>query len=470
MGVFEGAALGMAKSTAPASDSYTNLMKSLEIQFEKYRLQAWAYFTSIMAPLLSFLGAYFSFILWPLRSFWWLLQLFWWLLQLFGGKVSAYASSSWDQLMRIYHQPGVDFHGMVSKVTAFPSSCMSKLLLFSQYHNLELEFVSASLVLVPILSLASLFYLVLKRYGPDAEDIGIEGLPINIYFFLFCLIVFVAIAIAAFNNIENIQWALQLLPSSITEDVIVVSIVLFALALWLFIAFFGDWEGGPQHPFVIAMEDWTLLLVRTLTAPLRWLWAITFGRIGTSASETAALRLQLADLSVQLAALGTSTTTGEMADLKVQLADLKAQQAAVNADIETLEAKLLGGDDESPGAPAVPGAPVVPHPNADGKDEDATISNWVLWIQTGERQKLIDDAVDNSAVVNPMEDRPGPGRLLFLSYLDRQEANRRGYAIPHDAWMARRLKELSDPSGPNTGPSVVFWPKPETLEEEQWLL
>jgi len=107
----------------------------------------------------------------------------------------------------------------------------------------------------------------------------------------------------------------------------------------------------------------------------------------------------------------------------------------------------------------------------DGKDDnDAAMSNWVLWIQTGERQKLIDDAVDNGAVVNPMEDRPNLGRPLFLSTLDRREANRRGYATPHDAWMARRRKELGDPSGPNTGPSVVFWPKAETLEEQQWLL
>ena len=429
----------MAKATAPASDSFTNLVKSLEIQFEKF----------IMAPLLSFLGAFFSFILWPLRSFWWLLKLF-------GAKVTAYASSSWDQLMRIYHQPGVDFHGMVSKVTTIPSSCMSELLLFFQRYILELV-----LVLGPMLLLATLFYLVLKRYGPDAEHMVIEGLPIKIYFFLFLLTVFVATAIAAFNNIENIQWALQLLPSSITGDVIVVGIALFLLALGVFIAFFGDREGGPQHPFVIAMEDWALLLVRTLTAPLRWLWAITFGRTGTSASETAALRLQLADsrvqlaasrtylaianwefeelradlahsddddddtdddtddegdddkpskgtsaidgemealrvemaalraqmvaleigastsagemaalraqmadLSVQLAALGTGANTGEIADLKVQLAGLKAQQAAVNADIETLEAKLLGGDDESPGAPAVPEVPVVPHSHA----------------------------------------------------------------------------------------------------------
>ena len=166
----------MAKATAPASDSFTNLVKSLEIQFEKF----------IMAPLLSFLGAFFSFILWPLRSFWWLLKLF-------GAKVTAYASSSWDQLMRIYHQPGVDFHGMVSKVTTIPSSCMSELLLFFQRYILELV-----LVLGPMLLLATLFYLVLKRYGPDAEHMVIEGLPIKIYFFLFLLTVFVATAIAAF--------------------------------------------------------------------------------------------------------------------------------------------------------------------------------------------------------------------------------------------------------------------------------
>jgi hypothetical protein len=79
------------------------------------------------------------------------------------------------------------------------------------------------------------------------------------------------------------------------------------------------------------------------------------------------------------------------------------------------------------------------------------------------RETLVQSAINNHAIVNPMEDIPGLGELAFLSDADRVEALRRGYATPHDVSMARRRGDLAVGTGINAGPIVVFWPNSETL-------
>lgn len=80
------------------------------------------------------------------------------------------------------------------------------------------------------------------------------------------------------------------------------------------------------------------------------------------------------------------------------------------------------------------------------------------------RDQLIQNAIDRHAVINPMEDLPGQGRLAFLSPQDEELAYRRGYindenaADPHLVNLARRAGELAVGTGPNAGPIVVFWP------------
>jgi hypothetical protein len=83
--------------------------------------------------------------------------------------------------------------------------------------------------------------------------------------------------------------------------------------------------------------------------------------------------------------------------------------------------------------------------------------------QSSDREALVQEAVNSHAIVNPMEDIPGLGRLLFLSEEDQQEAARRGYATPYDVSMARRRGDLAVGTGTNAGPIVVFWPDLENL-------
>jgi hypothetical protein len=85
--------------------------------------------------------------------------------------------------------------------------------------------------------------------------------------------------------------------------------------------------------------------------------------------------------------------------------------------------------------------------------------------QSFERDALLQDAANSGslAIINPREDIPGLGRLLFLSDEDRAEATRRGYATTRDVSMARRRGELANGTGPNAGPLVVFRPDPEFL-------
>ena len=79
------------------------------------------------------------------------------------------------------------------------------------------------------------------------------------------------------------------------------------------------------------------------------------------------------------------------------------------------------------------------------------------------RVVLIKSANNLHAVVNPMEDIPGLGDLMFLSEADRLEANRRGYATPCDVSMAHRRGELAVGTGTDASPIVVFRPDPATL-------
>jgi hypothetical protein len=80
-----------------------------------------------------------------------------------------------------------------------------------------------------------------------------------------------------------------------------------------------------------------------------------------------------------------------------------------------------------------------------------------------DREALIQLEINRHAIVNPMEDVPGLGELIFLSDWDRQEAARRGYATPLDVSMARRRGDLAVGTGINAGPIVVFRPAREFL-------
>jgi hypothetical protein len=80
------------------------------------------------------------------------------------------------------------------------------------------------------------------------------------------------------------------------------------------------------------------------------------------------------------------------------------------------------------------------------------------------RDALIQDAIDHHAVINPLENVPGPGHLAFLTPGDALAAARLGYvndehvADPHEVNLARTRGELAVGTGPNAGPIVVFWP------------
>jgi hypothetical protein len=80
-----------------------------------------------------------------------------------------------------------------------------------------------------------------------------------------------------------------------------------------------------------------------------------------------------------------------------------------------------------------------------------------------DREAPIQLEINHHAIVNPMEDIPGLGELIFLSDWDRQEAARRGYATPHDVSTARRRGDLAVGTGINAGPIVVFRPAREFL-------
>jgi len=80
------------------------------------------------------------------------------------------------------------------------------------------------------------------------------------------------------------------------------------------------------------------------------------------------------------------------------------------------------------------------------------------------RDSLIQNAIDRHAVINPMEDIPGQGRLAFLTDHDEDLAYADGYingenaADPRLVNDARMRGDLAVGTGPNAGPIVVFWP------------
>jgi hypothetical protein len=83
--------------------------------------------------------------------------------------------------------------------------------------------------------------------------------------------------------------------------------------------------------------------------------------------------------------------------------------------------------------------------------------------QSSHREALIQSAVNDQAIVNPMEDIPGLGELDFLSQWDRLEAERRGYATAQEVSLARRRGDLAVGTGTNAGPIVVFRPEVSLL-------
>lgn len=74
------------------------------------------------------------------------------------------------------------------------------------------------------------------------------------------------------------------------------------------------------------------------------------------------------------------------------------------------------------------------------------------------RESLIQRAINNHDVINPMEDIPGLGRLSFLSEADEQHAHASGFATPFDVSLARRAGALAAGTGSNAGPVVIFRP------------
>lgn len=89
------------------------------------------------------------------------------------------------------------------------------------------------------------------------------------------------------------------------------------------------------------------------------------------------------------------------------------------------------------------------------------------------RDEIIQDAIDRHAVINPMEDIPGQGRLTFLTDHDEDLAYARGYindqnaADPRLVNLARMRGELAVGTGEHAGPIVVFRPNVNYLNPER---
>ena len=87
--------------------------------------------------------------------------------------------------------------------------------------------------------------------------------------------------------------------------------------------------------------------------------------------------------------------------------------------------------------------------------------------QASTRDALIQAAVNEHALINPMEDIPGLGELTFLSEGERLEAQRRGYTSARQVSMARRRGDLAVGTGTNAGPLVVFRPDQAMLNPRE---
>lgn len=74
------------------------------------------------------------------------------------------------------------------------------------------------------------------------------------------------------------------------------------------------------------------------------------------------------------------------------------------------------------------------------------------------REVAVQAAIDRHAVINPMEDPPGRGRMRFLTENDRLQALAWHYADEQAVNRARRNGELEVGTGENAGPIVAFWP------------
>lgn len=82
------------------------------------------------------------------------------------------------------------------------------------------------------------------------------------------------------------------------------------------------------------------------------------------------------------------------------------------------------------------------------------------------REAHIQAAIDNHAIINPMEDMPGQGSMIFLSDHDYHNAFSGGYVDaqglpdPHTVNAARMRGDLAVGTGLNAGPITVWIPDP----------
>jgi hypothetical protein len=300
-----------------------------------------------------------------------------------GFAIDAYAfvrSCSWSGIMLFPYWCLVQIWNMVSKAYEFAS--VSQLLLFLCYYFHESDLLLTAIVLGHLL-LAWFLCLLLPEIEDefqllpdeiDPADDHFEHLPIGAHLFMS-----VGLAAAALFAIRTYySWEAT-------------GLVLMIAVLGLLLGFFfggRDPDNGGLHPLVIALEDACLALWRWILWPLASLW----DRIGTSAGETAALRVQLAEANASIQELA-STSASETKALRVKLETenanlqklldasvketeaLKVELAAAKKKIERLEDRFLDhyrrrNDGSGHNAPGGPGGPDVSDINSHSDSDD----------------------------------------------------------------------------------------------------
>jgi hypothetical protein len=261
---------------------------------------------------------------------------------------------------------------MASKAYEIASSSEWQLLPFLCYHIYESDLLLTAIVLAHLL-LAWLLFLLFRKIEDefllvpneiDPADDDFENFSIGAHLFMF-----IGLAGAVLSVIRTYySW-------EVTMDV---GLVLTVVALGLFLGFFvgRDPDNGGLHPLVIALEDACLALWQWILWPLTSLW----DRIGTSARETAALRVQLVEANTTIQ--GHVGRADETAALRVELAEeiaiyqqvlsiIAKETAALEVQLEDANKKTKklqdvvayhyrgdddsdGSDHDSPGSPSGP--------------------------------------------------------------------------------------------------------------------
>jgi hypothetical protein len=254
---------------------------------------------------------------------------------------------------------------MASKAYEIASSSEWQLLPFLCYYMYELDLLLTAIVLAHLL-LAWLLFLLFRKIEDefllvpneiDPADDDFEHFPIGAHLFMF-----IGLAGAVLSVIRSYySW-------QATMDV---GLILTVVALGLFLGFFAgrDPDNGGLHPLVIALEDACLALWQWILWPLTSLW----DRIGTSARETAALRVQLveANTTIQTSASETEALRVELAEeiaiyqhvlsiIANETAALEVQLEDANARIKKLQDHYRGDDDDDGSDHDPPGSPSGP--------------------------------------------------------------------------------------------------------------